>query len=150
MIETQARMVRALTDLAGRHRDQLVAMVSHGAAIRMWVAARASNIDVGFASEHALNNTGIVIVEGSPADGWKALTWEGKTVELPDDLNGEFTIQSTQNGMQITITGSRTAKEKTVKSITIKEGDVSVELDSIDKLPEKYRETVQKLLKNVK
>ena len=59
-------------------------------------------------------------------------------------------MMGTQNGMQITITGSRTAKEKTVKSITIKEGDVSVELDSIDKLPEKYRETVQKLLKNVK
>jgi probable phosphoglycerate mutase len=39
MIETQARMVRALTDLAARHRDQLVAVVSHGDPLRCAVAA---------------------------------------------------------------------------------------------------------------
>ncbi|MBV7694184.1 histidine phosphatase family protein [Streptomyces sp. TRM70350] len=57
-----------------------VAMVSHGAAIRMWTAARADNVDVAFAAAHPLDNTGVVTLEGSPTDGWKALTWAGATV----------------------------------------------------------------------
>ncbi|MGW0994827.1 histidine phosphatase family protein [Streptomyces sp. NPDC002520] len=57
-----------------------VAMVSHGAAIRVWVAARADNVDVAFAAAHPLANTGVVVLEGSPSDGWKALSWEGATV----------------------------------------------------------------------
>jgi len=57
-----------------------VAMVSHGAAIRMWVAARADNVDIDFAAARPLDNTGVVILEGSPADGWKVLTWEGAAV----------------------------------------------------------------------
>ncbi|MEV7813653.1 MULTISPECIES: histidine phosphatase family protein [Streptomyces] len=58
-----------------------VAMVSHGAAIRVWTAARADNVDVTFAATHPLENTGVIILEGSPTDGWKALSWEGATVE---------------------------------------------------------------------
>ncbi|MFF8953634.1 histidine phosphatase family protein [Streptomyces sp. NPDC014940] len=58
-----------------------VAMISHGAAIRLWTAARAANVDVGFAAARPLRNTGVVVLEGSPADGWKALAWEGATVE---------------------------------------------------------------------
>ncbi|MGW1721812.1 histidine phosphatase family protein [Streptomyces sp. NPDC002306] len=57
-----------------------VAMISHGAAIRMWAAARADNVDVAFAAAHRLENTGVVILEGTPADGWKALAWAGATV----------------------------------------------------------------------
>ncbi|MGV4984464.1 histidine phosphatase family protein [Streptomyces sp. NRAIS4] len=58
-----------------------VAMVSHGAAIRLWTAARADNVDVPFAAAHPLSNTGVVALEGSPSDGWKALSWEGAVVE---------------------------------------------------------------------
>ncbi|MBN0044487.1 histidine phosphatase family protein [Streptomyces actuosus] len=57
-----------------------VALVSHGAAIRMWTAARVDNVDVPFAATHPLRNTGVVVLEGSPSDGWKALTWAGETV----------------------------------------------------------------------
>lgn len=57
-----------------------VVLVSHGAAIRTWAAARAGNVDVAFAAGHRLANTGTVILEGSPADGWKALDWAGATV----------------------------------------------------------------------
>ncbi|CAM5535573.1 histidine phosphatase family protein [Streptomyces aurantiogriseus] len=57
-----------------------VALISHGAAIRTWSAARAHNVDVPFAATHRLANTGTVILEGSPTDGWKALTWAGTTV----------------------------------------------------------------------
>ncbi|MFE2937867.1 histidine phosphatase family protein [Streptomyces sp. NPDC059255] len=70
-----------------------VAMVSHGAAIRMWTAARAENVDVAFAAAHALDNTGVVVLEGATgpaAAEWKALTWAGTPV-LPrgdEPVNG--------------------------------------------------------------
>ncbi|MFI9154438.1 histidine phosphatase family protein [Streptomyces sp. NPDC053367] len=57
-----------------------VAMVSHGAVIRLWTAARAANVDVDFAASHGLDNTGVVALEGSPGDGWKALSWAGAMV----------------------------------------------------------------------
>ncbi|WOX13702.1 histidine phosphatase family protein [Streptomyces sp. N50] len=67
-----------------------VAMISHGAAIRMWTSARADNIDVDFAAARPLDNTGIVVLDGSPADGWKALSWEGALVgtAAPDTDGG--------------------------------------------------------------
>ncbi|WP_328874875.1 histidine phosphatase family protein [Streptomyces sp. NBC_00287] len=57
-----------------------VAMVSHGAAIRTWTAARADNVDIAFAAAHRLDNTGVVVLEGSPSDGFKALSWAGASV----------------------------------------------------------------------
>ncbi|MFE0413396.1 histidine phosphatase family protein [Streptomyces tendae] len=56
------------------------ALVSHGAAIRMWVAARADNVDVAYAAQHPLANTGIVVLTGSPEQGWRALLWEGESL----------------------------------------------------------------------
>ncbi|MET7285387.1 histidine phosphatase family protein [Streptomyces sp. NPDC005573] len=57
-----------------------VAMISHGAAIRVWTAARARNIDVAHVAAHPLENTGVVVLEGSPATGFQVLTWAGATV----------------------------------------------------------------------
>ncbi|MGW6400697.1 histidine phosphatase family protein [Streptomyces sp. NPDC055134] len=57
---------------------ETVAMVSHGAAIRMWVAARAANVDVAHASSHALGNTAVVVLSGSSDRGWQTLLWEGR------------------------------------------------------------------------
>jgi len=56
-------------------------VVSHGAAIRVWVAARASNIDPEFTAVHHLPNTGIVELEGSPEDGWQLLSWPVEDAE---------------------------------------------------------------------
>ncbi|MFE1439572.1 histidine phosphatase family protein [Streptomyces sp. NPDC058739] len=53
------------------------AVVSHGAAIRLWTGVRAANVDVSYAATHGLDNTGVVVLEGSPADGWKLLSWAG-------------------------------------------------------------------------
>ena len=64
---------------------ETVAMVSHGAAIRMWTAVRAGNVDVPFAAGHPLRNTGVVVLEGSPSDGWKAMSWAGETVTPSGD-----------------------------------------------------------------
>jgi broad specificity phosphatase PhoE len=57
-----------------------VAIVSHGAVSRSWVGARAENVSADFAAEHSLNNTGIVVLEGTPASGWRALTWMGQAI----------------------------------------------------------------------
>lgn len=70
----------AVVDEAYESGAGTVAMVSHGAAIRMWVAARADNVDVDYAARHALANTGVVILTGSPEQGWHVLLWEGGSV----------------------------------------------------------------------
>lgn len=77
-----------------------VALVSHGAAIRMWTAARAANVDVPFAAAHPLRNTGVVALEGSPAAGWKALTWAGEAV-VPAGAPGPTGRAVTERGEQI-------------------------------------------------
>ncbi|MDN3021944.1 histidine phosphatase family protein [Streptomyces sp. S.PB5] len=78
--EVLARYDAVVTEAADSGA-RTVALVSHGAAIRMWTAARADNVDVAFAAARPLDNTGVVILEGSPADGWKALSWAGAVVE---------------------------------------------------------------------
>ncbi|MFE1954344.1 MULTISPECIES: histidine phosphatase family protein [Streptomyces] len=55
-----------------------VAMVSHGAAIRMWAAARAGRLDPLEAADQHLDNTGMVVVTGSPADGWRLERWDSR------------------------------------------------------------------------
>ncbi|GKQ39478.1 histidine phosphatase family protein [Streptomyces sp. A012304] len=77
--EFLARYDAVVAEAAGSGAGS-VAVVSHGAAIRVWSAARAHNVDVSFAAAHRLANTGTVVLEGSPADGWKALSWAGATV----------------------------------------------------------------------
>ncbi|NUS76047.1 MAG: histidine phosphatase family protein [Streptomyces sp.] len=77
--EALARYDAVIAEAAGSGAAT-VALVSHGAAIRMWTSARADNVDVAFAAARPLDNTGVVILEGSPSDGWKALTWAGAVV----------------------------------------------------------------------
>lgn len=63
-------------------------VVSHGAAIRVWVAGRAINVPPSFAGEHDIQNTGVVELDGTPDDGWTLLSWQGTPVggyDLVDD-----------------------------------------------------------------
>jgi probable phosphoglycerate mutase len=57
-----------------------VAVVSHGAAIRVWAGLRADNIEPDFAIRHVLDNTGIVALEGDPANGWELIHWDDSPV----------------------------------------------------------------------
>lgn len=52
-----------------------VAVVSHGAAIRVWVSARTNNISPDWAMAHGLKNLSAVVVDGSPHHGWTTLQW---------------------------------------------------------------------------
>lgn len=57
-----------------------VAVVSHGAAIRVWSGLRADNVEAGFAARHVLANTGIVALDGDPDDGWRLIHWDDSPV----------------------------------------------------------------------
>lgn len=57
-----------------------VAVLSHGAAIRVWAGLRASNVEAGFAARHVLANTGIVALEGDPDAGWRLIHWDDSPV----------------------------------------------------------------------
>lgn len=52
-----------------------VAVISHGAAIRVWVSARSGNVDAPWARNHGLTNLSVVVVSGSPREGWTTLQW---------------------------------------------------------------------------
>jgi len=57
-----------------------VAVVSHGAAIRVWAGLRAGNIGPDFAIRHVLDNTGIVALDGDPDNGWELIHWDDSPV----------------------------------------------------------------------
>jgi len=64
---------------------------AHGAVIRLWSGISASNLDVEYISEHSLDNTGIVILEGDPDNGWTAISYMGDALgglALDDDRSG--------------------------------------------------------------
>ena len=60
--------------------DATVALFSHGAAIRVWTAARAANIPADFPGRQHLENTGVVALEGSPSAGWIVTHWAGEPI----------------------------------------------------------------------
>ncbi|PWJ53315.1 probable phosphoglycerate mutase [Quadrisphaera granulorum] len=62
--------------------DGAAVAVSHGGAIRVWVAARAG-VGAAFAASNPLLNTGVVVVEGSPDQGWRTLSYQGDPLHAP-------------------------------------------------------------------
>ncbi|MGB3911701.1 MAG: histidine phosphatase family protein [Pseudolysinimonas sp.] len=76
-----SRFDGAIDEIAAAHPDDAtVVVVSHGAAIRVWTGARVRNLGDGFTADNHLDNTGVVVVEGSPGAGWTALSWGGMPV----------------------------------------------------------------------
>lgn len=95
--EREARMPGAETgeDFFDRYDDavrqieatgvQVAAAFSHGAAIRIWAATTAQNTPNDLGADRHLENTGVVELEGSSADGWRLVDWEGEPMG-GDDL----------------------------------------------------------------
>ena len=77
--ETIARFDEVVDEIESLGVDT-VALVSHGAMIRAWCGVRTSNIDREFVTDHYVTNTGLVVVEGSSADGWEVTSWLGESV----------------------------------------------------------------------
>ena len=88
-VEALARFDAVVAEAAATGA-QTVAMVSHGAAIRTWVAARAHNVDAQFAAGHALRNTGVVVLSRLTGQDWRLLRWEGRP-HGPADTRPEAT-----------------------------------------------------------
>ncbi|MCS5734035.1 histidine phosphatase family protein [Herbiconiux daphne] len=86
--EFYERYDRAIGEISERHPDGTVAVFSHGAAIRTWASWSSRNLDADFSRAHPLENTGVVTLEGSAAEGWLTTHWQGTPVgglELVDD-----------------------------------------------------------------
>jgi probable phosphoglycerate mutase len=67
---------------------QHAAIVSHGAIIRVWCAARVSNVDAAFILGHRLGNTGIVTLERDASGEWVADRWESAVVPVAQSTSG--------------------------------------------------------------
>jgi len=71
------RAVRAAADAGVR----TLALVSHGAAVRTWAGLRVRNLDAAFVIATGLLNTGVVVLDGDPDDGWTCTTWMGAALD---------------------------------------------------------------------
>ncbi len=90
-----ARFDASIAEVAASGAETAV-VVSHGAAIRVWVAGTCTNIVPGFAAEQDLENTALVVVTGSPETGWILESWSGEPLgghdlldETAEDPTGE-------------------------------------------------------------
>lgn len=79
-------------------------VVSHGAAMRVWTAGHATNIAPSYAGEHDIHNTGVLEFDGSPAEGWTLVSWQGNPIggaslndPTADDPTGE-TLSEAMDG----------------------------------------------------
>jgi broad specificity phosphatase PhoE len=79
--EFYQRFTAAIERIAAEHAtgsDKTIAVFSHGAAIRTWASWSSRNIDAESSRAHVLPNTGVVTLEGSPAEGWVVVDWAGQ------------------------------------------------------------------------
>ncbi|MDN5572189.1 MAG: histidine phosphatase family protein [Propionibacteriaceae bacterium] len=79
-----ARYDEAIAAIAAAgHRT--AALVSHGAALRMWIGARVNGIEAADVAGRRLDNTTVVTIEGDPDDGWTFVAWDEPAPVEPDD-----------------------------------------------------------------
>lgn len=62
---------------------EVATLVSHGAIIRTWTAARAENITIDFAARNVVSNTGAVILTGEPGR-WQVEYWQELALGGPE------------------------------------------------------------------
>lgn len=55
-------------------------LVSHGAAIRTWVASRVAGAAELPEARQPLHNTGVITVEGHPSTGWRLVDWHAEPI----------------------------------------------------------------------
>lgn len=61
--------------------DRNASVFSHGGTIMIWTMMNAKNLSaeqkIMLFTQHPLGNTGVVVVEGNPEDGWNLVEWNG-------------------------------------------------------------------------
>ncbi len=84
-------VVRAETALVreAAGADAGVVMVGHGAMLRLWAAAAAVNLPGTYGARNPLHNTGMIVLDGDPYAGWRAVSWMDSAIEeLDEDADG--------------------------------------------------------------
>ena len=74
--EFDARFDEAV-DAIYRSGQQRPVAYSHGAAIAMWTMMNVADPPLELAQSQPLPNTGYVVVQGNPQNGWTLLDWNG-------------------------------------------------------------------------
>jgi len=78
--------------------DRNAAVFSHGGTIMIWTMMNAKNLSaeqkIMLFTQHPLGNTGVVVVEGNPEDGWNLVEWNG--VEIAGMQKGPIENVMTQ------------------------------------------------------
>ncbi|MGV8907572.1 MAG: histidine phosphatase family protein [Propionicimonas sp.] len=67
--EFMSRFDAAIETIAASGKD-VVMVVSHGAALRVWSMVRVKGFTEALGKAH-LDNTGVIVADGSPAQGWQ-------------------------------------------------------------------------------
>ena len=63
-------------DIVADSGAEVAMVVSHGAALRVWATARVAGFAEALGPAH-LDNTGVIVVDGSPAEGWTLVHLSG-------------------------------------------------------------------------
>ncbi|KJL46130.1 Phosphoserine phosphatase 1 [Microbacterium hydrocarbonoxydans] len=82
-----ARYDNAIAKVAAANPAATAVVVSHGAAIRVWAAARIAGVDLSEAAKWRIYNTGMCALDGDPQNGWELVRWVREPlggVELED------------------------------------------------------------------
>lgn len=74
--EFKKRMDDSIQDIQDRGSKRAV-IFSHGGAIMFWALMSVSDPDMSKLQSDPLHNTGRVVVKGTPAKGWKLVSWDG-------------------------------------------------------------------------
>jgi beta-lactamase regulating signal transducer with metallopeptidase domain/membrane-associated protease RseP (regulator of RpoE activity) len=83
--------------------------------------------------------------------GGNAFGGAGANKTLSISINNDrFTIHSRDDALNINVSGKLEDGKAVMESATITDGGKKVTADSMDKVPEKYRDAVKKLLENIK
>ena len=88
--ENGVEFVRRYTDAidaivgdAERAGVDTVAVVSHAGSILTWASSTATNLDEEATRGRGLENTGVLRLDGSPADGWTVTHWHEEALAAP-------------------------------------------------------------------
>jgi len=77
-VEFQQRFETAIAEIV-ESGAEVAALVSHGAALRVWIPFACANITAGDARHWRLDNTDYVVIEGD-SDGWNLVSWADEDV----------------------------------------------------------------------
>lgn len=79
--DVRTRYTTAIAEVRAKHEpsdpDGVVAIVSHGGAIRLNAEWLSDNVRPELADQGLIPNTGVVVLETLPGEGWTCLTWAG-------------------------------------------------------------------------